>query len=218
VALVDDDAVVLVDRRPRRVVVGSEHALDHGLDGGDVQAGVGSDLEVGHLLDAEDVGEGLELLEAQLLEGVGGLAREGVAVDEEEHATEAASLEQAVAEADAGAGLAGARRHGEEHLSLAVLERGLDREDGAALVVAVDVRHRLDLEGRVGAVEVLLEQIDAALRGCTSPRAGRGWFWAPAGVEEPDAALVDELTEEGAAVGGEDEGDPIGPPGAALGE
>jgi hypothetical protein len=45
VALVDDDAVVLIDRRhvgTRR----EEDALDHALDGGDVQLGVGVGLDV----------------------------------------------------------------------------------------------------------------------------------------------------------------------------
>ncbi len=41
VALVDDDAVVLIDRRWRRMFSGIQHALHHALDGGDVDGGVG---------------------------------------------------------------------------------------------------------------------------------------------------------------------------------
>ena len=48
-----------------------------------------SGVDVAELLHVEDVGEGLELLEPHVLEGVGGLLAERAAVDEEEDAAEA---------------------------------------------------------------------------------------------------------------------------------
>ena len=46
-------------------------------------------------------------------------------------------------------------RHRDEQLVVARLERrAFDGADGAALVVAIEVRHRLDLELRVRAVDV----------------------------------------------------------------
>jgi hypothetical protein len=46
-----------------------------------------------------------------------------------------------VAEADAGARLAGPRRHGDEQRAPALAQATLDREGGAPLMVAVDGRH-----------------------------------------------------------------------------
>ena len=85
---------------------------------------------------------------------------ERVAIDEEQDAPEAAGLDQAVAEADAGPRFTGARGHGEQQLALARLERALDGQDRRALIVAVDVRHRLDFELGVRFVFVLLQEID----------------------------------------------------------
>ena len=96
----------------------------------------GSGADVVELLDVEDVGERLEVLEPRVLERVRGLLAERGAVDEEEHAAEALRLEQAVDERDAGLGLAGAGRHREEHLALAVCDGGFDGVDRGLLVVA----------------------------------------------------------------------------------
>ena len=118
------------------VLAGIEHALHHALHGGDVHGGVGVGLLLVQLLDAEDVGEGLQALHARVLERVGRLLAERGAVDQEQHAAEALRLEQAVDERDAGLGLAGAGGHREQHLALALGDGGLDRLDGGLLVVA----------------------------------------------------------------------------------
>jgi hypothetical protein len=66
-----------------------------------------------------DVGEGLEVLHACVLEGVGGLLAEGGAVHQEEDAAEALRLQQPVDQRDAGLGLAGAGGHGQQQFALA---------------------------------------------------------------------------------------------------
>ena len=97
------------------------------------------------------------------LQRVGRLLAERVPVDEEEHAPEALRLEEPVGEADARARLARAGRHRHEQLAPALLDALLHREDRAPLVLAVDVRHRLDLELRVRLVDVLLQESEEAL-------------------------------------------------------
>ncbi len=219
VALVDDDAVVFVHRgdgrQSLRVVVGTEDAAHHRLDGGDLQARVIVRLEVADRLHIEDLGERPELLQHQRLEGAERLGGERVAVHHEENATESAGLEEAVAETDARAGLAGAGRHCEERLPAARANRSFDREDRPALVVAVDVRHRLDLELIVGLVDVLLEQVDEAARRVPGLERAR-MVGRPPCIEEPHAASVDELPQKGPAVGREQKRDPVAAPGPTL--
>ena len=66
VALVDDDAVVLIDRRDFWIVAleRSDDALHHRLDGRDVEAGFAFGFEVGELLYVVNVRERLQILEA----------------------------------------------------------------------------------------------------------------------------------------------------------
>lgn len=66
--------------------------VHHRLDGRDLKLGFSVRLEISELLHVEDVGEGLEVLEAQILECVGRLFSQRVAVDEEEHSAESLHL------------------------------------------------------------------------------------------------------------------------------
>jgi hypothetical protein len=93
-------------------------------------------FEVAEGFDVVDFGEGLEVFEAHVFEGGVGLFAEGGAVDEEEHAAEAACFDEAVDEAEGEAGLAGAGGEGEEHVSSAIGDGCFDGGDGFALVVA----------------------------------------------------------------------------------
>lgn len=113
VAFVHHDAVVCIHGRRGIVIARGQHALDHALHCGDMHGGVGIGLRHVQLLDAEDVGEGLEVFHARIFEGVGGLLAQGGAVHQEEHAAEALGLQQPVDQGDAGFGLAGAGGHGQ---------------------------------------------------------------------------------------------------------
>jgi len=77
-----------------------------------VHGGIGVRLRLVQLLDAEDVGKGLQALHARILEGIGCLFAERGSIYQEEHAAEALCLEQAIDKRDAGLGLAGACGHG----------------------------------------------------------------------------------------------------------
>ncbi len=173
VALVHDDAVVLIDRRGRGVLGGIEHPLHHALHGGDVHRGVGVRRCVLQLLDAEDVGEGLQVLHPRVLERVGRLLAERGAIDQEQHAPEPLRLQQAIDERDAGLRLAGAGRHREQHLALALRDGRLDGLDRGLLVVAQ----------REAVVEGLVLQL---LVGALSSRLSRAA--RPSGVYHPSSA------------------------------
>ena len=146
-ALVDDDAVVLVDGRRRRAVAGVQHTLHHALHGGQVHGGVVVGRLDLQLLDAEDVGKGLQAFHARVLERVGGLLAQGRAVDEEQDAPEAFGLEQAVDQCDAGLGLAGARGHGQQDGALPIADAGFGGQDGALLV---GPKREAEIKRRIG--------------------------------------------------------------------
>ena len=118
------------------VLAGIQDALHHALHGGDVHGGVGIWLLLVQLLDAENVGKGLQALHARVLERIGRLFAERRAIHQEEHAAEALGLEQAIDERDAGFGFAGAGGHGQQHVALATGDGGFGGLDGGLLIVA----------------------------------------------------------------------------------
>ena len=176
-----------------------------------MHGGVGVGLLLVQLLDAEDVGEGLEALHARVLERIGRLFAERGAIHQEEHAAEALGLEQAVDERDAGLGLAGAGGHGEQHVALATGDGGFDGLDGGLLVVAQReaVVEGLVLELLVRAVFVALEERGEALRRVPAVE-GMAEVLGTAQVAEPDAALGGELPQEWAPVRREGERNAVG--------
>ena len=176
-----------------------------------MHGGVGVGLLLVQLLDAEDVGEGLEALHARVLEGVGRLLAERGAIHQEEHAAEALGLEQAIDERDAGLGLAGAGGHGEQHVALARGDGGFGGLDGGLLVVAQreTVVEGLVLELLVRAVFVALQEGREALRRVPAVE-GVAKVLGTAQVAEPDAALGGELAQEWAPVRREGERNAVG--------
>ena len=157
---------------------GEQDALDHALDGRDVQPGVRVGHEVAELLDVVDLGERLEVLELDVLEVVGGLLAERGAVDEEQDAAEPFRLEQPVDEPDAGdascrcrspsppAARAGPRRW-------PLRRRGWRRAGSRA---AAGSRSARSASSGLAAADVLLRGVRSGPRACTSPRAARdGW-------------------------------------------
>ena len=79
------------------------------------------------LLDAKNVGKGLQVLHARVFEGVGGLLAQRRTVHQEEHAAEALRLEQPVDQRNADLGLAGAGGHGDQQHALPARDRRFDR-------------------------------------------------------------------------------------------
>ena len=153
------------------------------------------------LLDAEDIGEGLQVLHARVFEGVGGLFTERRAIHQEQNAAEALRLEQTVDERDAGLGLAGAGRHGQQHLALSGLDACFDRKDGCLLIVAQreTVVERGLRELLVRLCFVTLEQLCQTFRRVPAIE-GMAQVICAAQIAEPDAALGGELTQEWTAV------------------
>ncbi len=197
VGLVDDDAVVGVHRRRR---VAAEHALEHGLHGGHLHAGLGLGGHVTQLGDVVDLGERLVLLQRGLVEGVLRLRAQRVAVDQEQDAAEALGLQQPVHQADDRARLAGAGGHRQQAGAAALGQSGLDGGDGLVLVVAqpqVGVAVLLQLAfGLLPAageqVQQALRRVEAGQRPCGMRRRSQ--------VTEPGPARFGQLLDEGAAV------------------
>lgn len=124
-----------------------------------MDGGVGVRRLILQFLDAKDVGEGLQALHPGVLEGVGGLFAERGAVHEEEDAPKTLGFEEAVDQRNAGLGLAGARRHGQQHLALSLGDGGFRGLDGGLLIVAKcePIVEGFDGELFVGALLVSLE-------------------------------------------------------------
>jgi len=112
VAFVDHDAIVLIHRGGRLVLAGIQGALHHALYGRDMHGGVGVGPRLVQLLDAKDVGKGLEALHARVLEGVGRLFAERGPIHQEQYAAETFGFQQAIDERDTCFRFAGARGHG----------------------------------------------------------------------------------------------------------
>jgi len=198
---VDSDAVVLVDRRRRGSFAGIQHALHHALHRGDLHGGIAVRRLFLQLLDAEDVGEGLQAFHPRVLERVGGLLAERGAVDQEQHTPKALRLQQPVDQRDAGLGLAGPGRHREQHLALTLLDGGLAGQDCGLLVRP---QREAVGEGRftklfVGAGFVALQQGRQAF-GRVPAVQHVAQVVRTAQVAEPDAALCGQLPQIGAAV------------------
>ena len=73
VTFIDHDAVVLIHCGGRPILADIKNALHHALHSSDVHGGVGIGLLLVQLLDAKNIGEGLEALHTRVLERVGGL-------------------------------------------------------------------------------------------------------------------------------------------------
>ena len=207
VALVHDDAVVLV-HGGRRIALGRiEHSLDHALDGGDVDSGFGIGLLLVDFLDAEDIGEGVEILHPRVLEGIGGLLAEGGAVHEEEDAAETFGLEEPVDERDAGFRFPGAGGHGDEDFADSLRDGPFGFENGEALVEADEeaVVEGLAGERQMGGVLILLEEGGESFGSVPTLKRVAEVVRATE-VAEPDAAVGFQLAVVGAAIGGENKG------------
>ena len=76
-AFVHHNAVVLIDGGRGRIFCRIEQALHHALYGGDMHRSIGIRRLLFQLLDAESVGEGLEIFHARVFEGIGGLLAQG---------------------------------------------------------------------------------------------------------------------------------------------
>src|SRR5204863_5945907 len=102
----------------RRCFNTKEQPPQHGvkaLDGGDADAADAVELRALQVLDVVKLGELAAVVGGdELLEFFQGLVAEVAAVDEEEDATRASELDEAVNEVDGGVGLAAARSHLDE--------------------------------------------------------------------------------------------------------
>lgn len=133
-ALVHDDAIILVHGGRRGILRRIEHALDHALDGGDVNGGVGVGFLFVDFHDAEGFGKGVEVLHPGVLEGVGCLVAQRGAIHQEEDAAEPLGFKESINERDAGFGFARASGHGEQHLADSIADGALGGQDGQLLI------------------------------------------------------------------------------------
>ena len=189
-ALIHDDAVILIDGGWWIIFRRIEHALDHSLDGGDVDGGLGIRLLLVDFLDAENIGEGVEVFHPRVLERVGGLLAEGGAVHEEQDAPETLGLEEPIDEGDAGFRFPGAGGHGDQDFATASGDRAFGFEDGEALVETDEeaVVEGLAGECQMGGVFVALEQGGESLGGEPALQ-GVTEIVRAAEVAKPDAAV-----------------------------
>ena len=171
-----------------------------------MNGGVAVGLLVFKLLDAEDIGKGLEPLHPCVFEGVGGLLAQRRTVHQEQDAPEALRLQQTVDERDAGLCLARTRGHGQQDRALAVADAGFRGTDGLLLVWT---QGEAIVEGcvgqrRVGTRVIALQERTQALRRVPAIERMAQVLWPPQ-VTEPNTTLLGQLAQIRTAVGREDE-------------
>ena len=135
-AFIDDDEVILVDRRHVGRSRRKQGPFHQALDGADMHLGFGFGRGGLQPFEIEDVGEGAGTDHLRRLELSGRLAAERVAIDDEADAPKALRGKQAVKECDGELRLAGAGRHRDKHFPLLGAECFLDLLDGRALIGA----------------------------------------------------------------------------------
>ena len=192
--------------------------LTKSLNGANVHLGFGFRGYVAETLQAKNIRESLDAHDFGRPKFRLGLLPEGVAVDDETNAPEALGGEQAIEQRDREFGLAGAGRHGEQHLATIGFKSLFDFLNSAVLIgtqrKAEVERH--DFQSRVRGVPV-----DIKL--CLQPFGG----WpvdqgAPliggfARVAKPDAAFGFDLFEIGPAIGRVEKRNPESVPRTASG-
>jgi hypothetical protein len=105
---------------------------------------------------AENIGKSLDAHDLGRAKFPRGLVPEGIAVDHETNASEALGGEQAIEQCYRELGLAGAGRHGEQHLATIGFQSRFDFLDGALLIGPerkAEVERR-SLQGRVCGIPV----------------------------------------------------------------
>ncbi len=119
---------------------------------------------IAQLLDAEDIGEGLQILHARILESVRRLLAESGAIDKEEHTAEALHLQQTVDQSNTGLGLARSCRHRHQHVPPPLGDARLDSADSILLIVSHGeaVVEWLMRESFVRLYLIPLQQVDEA--------------------------------------------------------
>jgi hypothetical protein len=174
-----------------------------------VHLGFGFRSYVGESFQAENISESLDAHDFGRPEFRLGLLPEGVAVDHETNASEALGGEQAVEQCFCEFGLAGAGRHGEQHLAAIGFQSRFDFLDGALLIGPerkAEVERR-SLQCRVCGVPVDIKLSLQCLGSWPVDQCAPliGGF---ARVAKPDAALGFDLFEIGAAIGREEKRNP----------
>jgi hypothetical protein len=201
--LVHDDAIVGI--HGRRSIAG-EHALDHGLHGGHLDARFGLGGHVTQVGDVVDLAQRLVLLQRRLLEGVHGLIAQGRAIDQEQDAPEALGLQEPIHQPDDRARLAGAGRHRQQAAGLSLGQSGFDRGNRMLLVVAqAEVAKAFLLQLCLGVLLAALQLVQQA-RGRMETLQRLGQLGRLTHVSVPSAAGLRTLLDERTAVAGVDEG------------
>ena len=200
-ALVHDNAVVLIDGGRRGVVCGIQHATHHALHRGDVDGGFGIRRFLIEFLDAKNVSESLHALHASFFERIRGLLAERRAIHEEQDAAEAFGFQQAIDERDASFCLSRAGSHREEHRALA-FGNGAFRLQNCGLLVVPNgepVVESLGGELPMGGGFVAFEQCSESLWRVPSLERIAEVVRSPE-IAEPSAAVCGELPQVRAAI------------------
>src|SRR5690349_2263084 len=133
-ALVNHHKVVLVDGRHGGRLCGKQRALNQPLNRADMDLGLRLGNDIREALQVKNIGEGARPDYLGGAEFAGALLAKRITVHDEADAAEAFGVEQAVKKSDRELRLAGAGRHGYQHLPT-ILAKGLFYLlDGAALV------------------------------------------------------------------------------------
>lgn len=205
VTLIDDDAVIAVDRRNLVDRLGEEDPPDHPLHRGDVKARSGFGVEVAQPLHLEDLVKRAQPFELGLTKRLQRLLAEHGAVDEKEHAPKAPRLDEPVDQPEARAGLARPRGHRDEEVAAPFAEALLDGGDGAELIVPQpEIVGGFGGEARVGGFDIDREEVAHAL-GRVPPGEHAGVVLRATHVMEVNPAALGQLHHERAPVGREEE-------------
>ena len=184
--LVDDDAVVAIDRDRRGRVARVEQVPHHPLYCRYVKAGIRLRRQVAYALHVVNLVEALEVLELHVLKRTLGLLGQRRPIDQEENAPKPTGLDQAVDQPERRPGLPCPSCHGEKNLSAPLgnaLLGGLDRVE--LIIAKTQIIGRLGLERGLGPVVILREQTLEALRAVPIFERVR-MVRSPPRIQEPD--------------------------------
>ena len=216
VAFIDDDAVILVNRRGWLVGAWVEQPFDHALDGGDMQrSGTVGRLFI-QFFDAKDIGKALQILHACIFEGVGGLFAQGRTINEKEDTAKTLHFEQPIDQGDAGFGFAGASCHGHQQFTLTSGNGGFHRANGFNLI---GTQGKPIVKAFAGQFLQRLRFIapEQFLQPCgrVPPIQRAAQVVGAPQIAKPDAALFFQLAQKRSPIGGKNKGQPKLAPGAA---
>ncbi len=212
VGFVDDDAVILVNRRNVFGTVVVKNALQHSLNGGDMHFRLRIGLLVVQRLQTVNLGKRLKVLHSAFFKRRFRLFGERFSINEKQNAPKPFRFEQAVNQADRHARFSRSRRHGDKHAPALVFKRPLNSLNRPHLVrPQFQIIKRFITQPLFGSFNVLFQQLFQPVRRIPALQRARMVRRFP-GVQKPNAGLLFKLFHVRTAVGGEQKWNEILPP------